>query len=191
MLSVRHNRSFWESVPKQQAEALLTGDYTYTIRECQFLHDIKGCKNFSDDIIVHGKDQAEHDANLDAVLRCLQEHGLRLNIAKCKFAQDHVTLYGHVFGRDGLAADPKKIEALVNSTSPRNVSGVKSLLGMAQYVSRFIPNYASITSPIRELTRSDTPWIWDQRHEQAFQNLQQTLASIQAMTTPGNNPKPL
>ena len=116
----------------------------------QLLHDLNVCKNFSDDIIVHGKDQsehdanldaeydanlgAEHDANLDAVLRRLQEHGLRLNKAKCKFAQDHITFYGNIFGRDGLAADPKKIEALVNATSPRNVSEVKSLLGMAQYV---------------------------------------------------------
>ena len=124
----------------------------------QLQHDLKGCKNYSDDIIVHGKDQAEHDANLDAVLRPLQEHGLRLNKAKCKFAQDHVTFYGHVFGRDGLAADTKKIET-------RNVSEVKSLLGMAQYGSGFIPNYASITSPLRELTLSDTQWIWDQRHE--------------------------
>ena len=52
---------------------------------------------------------------------------------------------------------------------------------MAQYVSRFIPNYASITSPLRELTRLDTPWTWNQRHEHAFQNLQQVLASTQVM----------
>ena len=67
------------------------------------------CKNFSDDIIVHGKDQSEHDVNLDAVLRRLQEHCFRLNKAKCKFAQDHVTFYGHVFGRDGLAAGPNML----------------------------------------------------------------------------------
>ena len=34
----------------------------------QLLHDFKGWKNFFDDIIIHGKDQAEHDDNLVAVL---------------------------------------------------------------------------------------------------------------------------
>ena len=109
----------------------------------QLLHDLKGCKNFSDDTIVHGKDQAEHDDDLAAVLNRLQEYGLRLNNAKCKFALDHIIFYGHVFGRNGLAADPQKIDALVNTTPPQTTTEVKSLLGMAQYVARFILNYDS------------------------------------------------
>ena len=32
---------------------------------------------------------------------------------------------------------------------------IKSLLGMTKYVSRFIPNYATITAPLRLPTRQD------------------------------------
>jgi hypothetical protein len=144
----------------------------------EILSDLKGCLNISDDIIVHGKTMAEHDTNLKAVLKRLQDYNVRLNLEKCKFAQPHVTFNGHVFGKDGLAADPKKIDALVKATPPSNASEVKSFLGMAQYVARFVPNYATITTSLRELTRQDTPWIWEKRHQEAFQDLQKALAHV-------------
>ena len=124
---------------------------------------------------------AAHDDHLNAVLKRLQDNGARLSIEKCKFAQPHVSFYGHVFGRNGLAADPKEIEALVNAPAPKNISEVKSFLGMAQYVSRFVPHYATITTPLRELTRKDAPWIWEDRHKKSFENLQQALAGAQFM----------
>ena len=47
---------------------------------------------------------------------------------------------------------------------PRNVSEMKSLLGMTQYVSRFIPNYASTTAPLRALTHQKVSWKWQIKH---------------------------
>ena len=43
------------------------------------LSGLEGVKNISDDIIVHGKDQAEHDKRLEATLKILEDHGLTLN----------------------------------------------------------------------------------------------------------------
>lgn len=37
----------------------------------EILTGLDGCKNISDDIIVHGKDQKQHDNNLRAVLKRL------------------------------------------------------------------------------------------------------------------------
>ena len=35
---------------------------------------------------------------------------------------------------------------------PKNVSEVRSLLGIVQYSARFIPNFAEMTTPLRKLT---------------------------------------
>ena len=52
-----------------------------------------------------------------------------------------------------------------NASLLQNASDVKSLLGMTQYVSRFIPNYATIAAPLHFLTRQDTHWKWEQEEQ--------------------------
>ena len=64
---------------------------------------------------------------------------------------------------------------------PESPSEVKSLLGMAQYVSRFIPNYATIISPLRALTHQNSVWKWDTEEESAFRKLQNELISDRVM----------
>ena len=107
----------------------------------------------SDDILVHGKTQEDHD-------RAFRETftGLTLHREKCEFSRDSLEFFGYVFSGKGLSADPKKVEAITNLPSPTYVAKVRSLLGMANYCSRFIPVYATQTQPLREVTqREDSP----------------------------------
>ena len=53
---------------------------------------------------------------------------------------------------------------------------------MTQYVSRFIPNYATITTPLRLLTRQDTPWKWEQEEQRALDKLKEALVGDQVMS---------
>ena len=105
----------------------------------ELLRDLPGCRNISDDIIVYGKTVAEHNTKLTAVLDRLRTNNVRLNREKCKISRKTVTFYGHVFGAHGLRADPAKISSITEAARPVNASDVRSLLGMAQYVARFIP----------------------------------------------------
>ena len=137
----------------------------------ELLTGLPGCKNISDDIIVFGKDQATHDANLHQVLDRLKSHNLRLNKAKCHFSKSEVMFYGHIFSAEGLRPDQRKVEAIQLATPPRNPSEVKSLLGMAQYLSRYIPGYANITAPLCALTKEDVPWHWEKAEQAALDRL--------------------
>lgn len=56
--------------------------------------------------------------------------------------------HGHIFIEKGIKSDHKKIDAVKAMNPPRCKSEVKSLLGMAQYVYRLIPDYAEITAPL-------------------------------------------
>ena len=49
----------------------------------QVLQDCSGTANISDDIILYGSDQAEHDERLEKVLTRLEKKGLTLNKEKC------------------------------------------------------------------------------------------------------------
>ena len=55
-----------------------------------------------DDILVSGKDDPDHLANLEAVLSRLSTAGLKLRLAKCLFMQPEVTYCGYVISGDGI-----------------------------------------------------------------------------------------
>ncbi|CAB4035824.1 Hypothetical predicted protein, partial [Paramuricea clavata] len=148
----------------------------------ELLTGLPGCKNISDDIIVFGKDQATHDANLRQVLERLKSHNLRLNKEKCHFSKSEAMFYGHIFSAEGLRPDHKKVEAIQNATPPRSSSEVKSLLGMAQYLSRYIPGYADITAPLRALTKDDATWKWEEIEQAALDKLKKAFTDNQVMS---------
>ena len=55
-----------------------------------------------DDILVHGRDQAEHDSRLEVVMSKIKEIGLHLNKEKCKFRKSEVSYFGHLVGSYGV-----------------------------------------------------------------------------------------
>ena len=46
------------------------------------LQGLAGVECNIDDVLAHGKDQTEHDQRLEAVLKCLVEDGVTLNLNK-------------------------------------------------------------------------------------------------------------
>jgi hypothetical protein len=88
----------------------------------KLLVGLPGCKNISDDIIVYGRNDKEHDKNLRGVLTCFRQNNAKLNRGKCSFRQREVVFFGHAFSASGVQADPKKIETIKNMQAPRNVS---------------------------------------------------------------------
>ena len=120
------------------------------------LQGLQGVKNIADDIIVFGKTRKEHDSNLEQCLKRIFNKGMRLNQSKCKFLDTTLSFFGQVFLARLQKPDSKRVQDLQNAQIPRNVHEVRSLLGMANYSSKYIANFATITSPLRELAKKCT-----------------------------------
>lgn len=79
-------------------------------------------------------------------------------VTNASFHDRHnLEFFGYVFSGKGLSADPTKVEAITNVPSPTNVAEVRSLLGMANYCFRLIPECKTLTQPLRELPQRDSP----------------------------------
>ena len=89
----------------------------------------------SDDIIVHGRDAREHDANLKALLEKSREKNVTFNKAKCEFSKDRVVYYGLMFSKDGVSPDPCKVKAIKSVGHPRNAAELNSFLCTVRYSS--------------------------------------------------------
>ena len=140
------------------------------------LAGLQGVINVSDDILIFGKSQAEHDASLKSCFQRLRENGLTLNASKCVYNKTSLDFLGYTFTDGGIKVDQKKVDAVVHLPDPSNQSEVRSLLGMINFCSRFIPRYADLTRTLRELTHKSSPWTWTSEHSKALNKLKEALA---------------
>jgi hypothetical protein len=118
------------------------------------------CLVYLDDILVVGHSFQEHLLNLHKVFSRLRDAGLRLKPAKCNLANTQVEYLGHIVSSKGVAADPKKVEAVQKYPVPDNLKKLRAFLGLASYYRRFIPSFSTIVRPLHLLTRKDVTFEW-------------------------------
>lgn len=147
----------------------------------EILMNIPGTVNISDDILVFGRDKKEHDKALLNVLSKLQEHNLTINTNKCEFNKTSITYFGFVFSKNGVSPDPNKVQIFNEMSSPKNVSETRSLIGMLNYLQKFLPNLATHNKLLRELTLAKSNFTWTDAHEAVFKELKQMLLNARAL----------
>ena len=145
------------------------------------ISDIPNVKNISDDVIIYGVNTEDHDKTLHAVQTRFKELNLTLNKEKCQFYMPHIEFFGMVFSADGMSPDPAKVEAIKQAEAPTSVSDVRSLLGMTNYVSHFIRDYADIVAPLHDLTHKGVEFKWEDVHQAALDRLRHSLTSDEVM----------
>ena len=60
-------------------------------------------------------------------------------------------------------------------SAPKDRAELETILGMVTYLTRFAPNLATITVPLRDLLKKDVEFIWDDCHDTAFQKIKDVL----------------
>ena len=117
------------------------------------LRGLKGCSVYIDDILVTGPSIEGHLQNLETVLDRLEQAGLRLNREKCLFLKPRIEYLGHVIDEKGLHPTDDKIAALKDAPTPKNVTQLRSFLGIVNYYGKFLPNLSTKLSPLYSLLR--------------------------------------
>ena len=93
-----------------------------------------------------------------------------------------LSFFGQLFTAEGTTPDPARVLDAQNALVPTNVHEVRSSLGMANYSSRYIPNYATISKPLRVLTKTNARFTWTSSHQTAFDHLKKALARTPLMS---------
>ena len=84
---------------------------------------------------------------------------------------------GHHVSGVGIGPHPEKIVAVSDLRAPENVSEVRHIMGMINYLGRFLPNLAETARPINDLLKKETIWTWGPPQEAAFKILKDLVAS--------------
>lgn len=90
---------------------------------------------------------------------------------ECHIRQTQITLYGYRFDQKGFKPTSEKVHAIYECEPPMSKSEVRSVLGMAGYQSMFIPWYASLPKPHKDLTRTETKIQWGPAEHKVFEEV--------------------
>ncbi|GFT20795.1 retrovirus-related Pol polyprotein from transposon 17.6 [Trichonephila clavipes] len=110
-----------------------------------------------------------------------------LNLGKCEFARQKVKYLGHVIGSSRHSPDKEeRIKAIQNLQAPTTKKQLRSALGLGNFYRQYIPNFAKIALPLKELTKKKVPneIPWSKEAENAFKELKTALRGITELQVP-------
>ncbi|CAF4951779.1 unnamed protein product [Pieris macdunnoughi] len=137
---------------------------------------------YIDDILVVSESVQQGLINLKLVLTRLTRAGFSLNISKCSFLKTKIEYLGNIVENGTVRPSPRKIQALTESSVPKNVKEVRQFNGLAGYFRKFVPNFSKIMVPLYNLTKSNINFNWTEDHEIARRKIINILTSSPVLT---------
>ncbi|KAG8481481.1 hypothetical protein CXB51_026332 [Gossypium anomalum] len=123
---------------------------------------------FIDDILIYSHDETEHAELLRTVLQILRDNQLYAKFSKS----------------EGIKVDSSKISSIVDWKPPRNISEVRSFLGLARYYRRFVEGFSMIATPLTRLLQKDIKFEWTEKCQQSFDKLKTLLTKAPVLVQP-------
>ena len=137
----------------------------------------------ADDFIIVGcgttieEATADHDKVHVKFLERCKERGVKLNMDKLHLRHSEVPFICHVATDQGFRIDPAKVRVIIEMPAPTDKARVQRLLVLAQYLNIFLPRLSKITRPLRELTQTNTQWVWKTAQPDALEALKRAVSA--------------
>ena len=125
----------------------------------------------------------QHDENLIALLMRARERNIRFNLPKSFFCLSSIPWFGNLLTSQGLKPDPSKLAAIENMPNPKSHEELATLIGMLNYLSRYIRDLSTLNQPLRELNNQEN-FVWTEVHSEAVRKIKSAICSSLAHFDP-------
>lgn len=139
---------------------------------------------YLDDILIFSRTFDEHLAHVRLVLDRFKDAGFQLNLGKCTFAAPKTRYLGFVISRNGSRPDPSNVDKINNASTPKNAAEAYSFAMLCQYYAHNVPRFSEIAEPLLALHRKDTPFVWTNREQNAFDTLKRLITTAPNLAFP-------
>ncbi|KAE8964886.1 hypothetical protein PR002_g28849 [Phytophthora rubi] len=151
--------------------------------------------SYFDDIFVHSRAEDGlsavdvHLRHLRKVFEKMRENKLYANLKKWVFCAPDIPVLGCYVSKSGVRADPEKISSICSWPTPKNQTELRQWLGLANYLHKYMKDYAGLIQPMSSLLKKDVAWNWRPEHQDAFDAVKKSLASAPVLMLP-DTPRP-
>jgi hypothetical protein len=141
---------------------------------------------YIDNIIIFSATFDDHLLHLQAVFNWLHKANMFVKPLKCNFCCTELPFLGHLVRKDGIAANPKKIQAVRDMAQLANATKVQAFLGLCNYYHWFVPAFAELAAPLYQLLCGE-PFrgiAWTEECRAAFVALKEALTTVPVLVFP-------
>jgi transposase InsO family protein len=120
-------------------------------------------------------------------MKFCEDKNIKLKREKCVLATSAVKHLGFIVGEDGKHLDPARVESLMSIGAPKNLKGLKSLLGSFSFVRAWVANMAHHAAPLTDLmgeTATKLGFKWGPEQDEALAALKIAIAIAPATMEP-------
>ena len=143
----------------------------------ELLSHIDSIVVYQDDILILSADHDSHVKTIRQVLCTLKSAGIKVNSKKCKFFEDNIKYLGHIFDKNGVHTNPDKTKSILDAPAPQNVKQVQAFIGLCNYYSRFVPDFARTMKPLYKLLEKNSKFFWDKAQQETFDRIKSLFKS--------------
>jgi len=153
------------------------------------LQDLPFVSVYIDNITIASKTLEEHISHLRQVIERLNQYNLKLSIKKLKLAHTALTLLGYHVSRDGVRADPRKVQRVLQWPFPDNVRTLRSFLGVVNYLRSHIRHVSDLCAPLNRARNSEQDFAREMANNEAemrssFDRIKEASAHLPVLKWP-------
>jgi hypothetical protein len=131
---------------------------------------------FFDGIFIYNKTWEDHMRHLYELLGIIESRQLYAKESKCEFGMTEMLYLGHMIGVNGVQVHQENIKAIIEWPTPRNVTELKSFLGLYTYYRKFVKGFSQLTAPLTDLTKK-VSFVWIEKAQETFEKMKQVMRS--------------
>ena len=110
-------------------------------------------------------------------MECACKTGLPVNVDKWKIRCTQIPFFGHIVSASGLRPDPQKLDMINNMDPFTSLADLQPFLGMTQLLSHYVPNLASHSAALWDLTKGSSEFLWQPHHQLAVDKIKEAISS--------------
>jgi len=139
-----------------------------TVGLAKYYDDIGGGHNVFED----------HLDFLRKLFEATRKHKLKFTRQKCNFAVQKIKLLGRILDEDGDHPDPNRIKSVQRYETLDSIHEVRSFLGFANTLRRYIKNFAAISRPLSNILKKSCTDLKKSRNQPVTLNQEQQEAFV-------------
>ena len=112
--------------------------------------------SYIDDILVASDSEEEHLKHLRELFTRLEQHAVRINVAKSEFGKSELEFLGYTVTSAGIHPPKTKTQAIQQMQPPTTAKGLRAFIGIINYYRRCIPQASKLIAPLWNLVENKT-----------------------------------